>query len=121
MILMGFAVDALILYVISPEGFFVLSISLILAERLIIKSIINDPNKISLEKIVGYVQNYQSKYLSLTSSQLRVFETIFRKENIGIKEISDNVGLTIIQTKRLVNNLMVNGYIIREDKIYDGY
>lgn len=121
LLLVGFVLDNLIILAINPVGFILLFLSLILGERLIIKSIINDPNRINFKKIIIFIKDYKSKDYSIISPQQIALDMVFKKKNIGTKEISDNIGLNIGATRRLMSNLVNSGYIMREFDVRDGH
>lgn len=115
----GFVLDNFIIFAITPVGFVSLFLLLILAEYLIVKSIISDPNRINIKKIVSYMKSYQPKYSSLNSFQRRAFDAISKKENICIKEISENIGITLGGTRKLVSELINKGCVVRKVNIND--
>lgn len=112
MLPMGFILDDIILFSTTPLGFIAAASSLIYFENMIIKSIAKDPNRIKLITITDYLKNYNFKDVSLFSPQWAALDAISNKKNICLEEISNSIGSTVSDTKRLVSNLVDGGYIM---------
>lgn len=105
--------DSIILLLIPPKGFIVF-VFLIFLEYLTVNSILKDPNKINLKTIFSYMRNSKPKGVPLTASQRTVLDIIFRNENISIKEISENIGIKVGITRKLIGGLAGDGYVTRK-------
>lgn len=108
MFLMGFGLDKLILFAVTPVGFILLSSLLIFLEYLVGRSILSDPNRINFRKDAP-----------ITPSQWTILDLIFENKNISVNAISENIGATNSITRKLMNSLLNDGYIMRKINIYD--
>ena len=115
----GFTLGNIIYFLGTPFGIVIIVSWLVYLEYATIKSIIKDPNAIIVRMVTKYMQTYALKNTPLTSYQLATLNVIFKKKNIGIKDISNIIGVPIIATRKLVNGLINNGYVMRSVNIGD--
>src|SRR3989344_4163320 len=104
-----------ILLLISPPGFLVSMLLLIYFEYLTLKSIVKDSYGINLNTVISnYVHRHTSKSLPLSSSEQAALDMVYRRENIGTREVSNNIGIAISTTRRLMRDLASKGYVFRK-------
>lgn len=114
MLLVDFALDDLVLLLRTPAGLTMVFSSLIFAEYSTAKSIAKSPDKLNLKTIVNYIRNFKPRNVPLTTPQWAALDTIFINKNIGIKDISNNIGIKIGVTRKIISGLAIDGYITRE-------
>lgn len=117
--MMGFGLENLILFAITPVGFILLSSLLIFLEYIVGKSIQSDPNRINFRKVFNYIENYRIKDVSITPSQWTILDLVFKNKNISINAISKNTGGINSITRKLMYGLLNDGYIMRKINIFD--
>jgi hypothetical protein len=120
-LLINFGLANLILFAVTPVGFTLLSSLLIFLEYLVGRSILSDPNRINFGKVFNYIKNYRIKDASITPSQWKILDLVFNNRNIGNSEISDSIGITIGASRKLMRELIDNGYIARGLNINDSH
>ncbi len=112
--------DSFILFLISPVGF-LLSISLLIyLEYLTVKNIIKDPGTKRFATIIAnYIHQYRLKKMPLNLSEKVALDTVSRREDIGTKEIAENVGIAVTTTRKLMKDLADKGYVHRKINMND--
>jgi DNA-binding MarR family transcriptional regulator len=63
--------------------------------------------------------DFISEKNQVTSSQLMVMRMVYKNDGIGIKELSNTMGISSSAVTQLVDGLVKSGYLVREGSLED--
>jgi DNA-binding MarR family transcriptional regulator len=85
--------------------------------------------KLHIESIIGNIYAIRRKFSDsgaakngqhdITSSQWAVLARVLKKENIGVKELGRELGITSSAITQLVDELVLKGYLVRQSSRSD--
>ncbi len=106
----------LILMLAPPNSFFLFAFAMI-AECLIARSIFEDIKAADINLTPAWLEGLKSRLFQNNGElnpEQAILSLVSQNSNMGIKDISANMGLSTWTTRKLVRNLVAKGYVMRQ-------